>query len=120
MKAPISNNRAMEHPAVIAAMGSMAKVASNISDQYEELRQAIDGGSESMTHEDAIKAVKYWQAEIDDLRAALQEREAVNADAERWRYMRQKGADWFGIEDAANKLDGGVDEAVDLAMKEKS
>ena len=44
---------------------------------YEELRQAIDGGSESMTHEDAIKAVKYWQAEIDELRASLQERDAV-------------------------------------------
>ena len=44
---------------------------------YEELRKATDGGSESMTHEDAIKAVKYWQAEIDELRASLQERDAV-------------------------------------------
>jgi len=28
---------------------------------YEELRQAIDGGSESMTHKNALEAVRYWQ-----------------------------------------------------------
>jgi len=28
---------------------------------YEELRKAIDGGSESMTHKNALEAVRYWQ-----------------------------------------------------------
>lgn len=77
MKVPVSNKRAMEHPAVVAAMESMVKVATNISTEYEELRQAIDGGSESMTHEDAVEAVKFWQAEIEELRL----------DAERYRWI---------------------------------
>lgn len=29
---------------------------------YEELRQAIDGGSESMTHADALEAIHAWKA----------------------------------------------------------
>jgi hypothetical protein len=28
---------------------------------YEELRRAIDGGSESMTHDDALKQISYWR-----------------------------------------------------------
>ncbi len=28
---------------------------------YEELRAEIDGGSESMTHEDALQAVRDWR-----------------------------------------------------------
>ena len=35
--------------------------ATDYAKLYEELRQAIDGGSESMTHKDALEAVKYWQ-----------------------------------------------------------
>ena len=34
---------------------------SNIAYLYEELRKAIDGGSESMTHDDALKQIAYWQ-----------------------------------------------------------
>ena len=29
--------------------------------RYEELRKVIDGMSESMTHEDAVKQCKYWR-----------------------------------------------------------
>jgi hypothetical protein len=29
--------------------------------RYEELRAAIDGGSESMTHKDALEQIKYWR-----------------------------------------------------------
>jgi len=28
---------------------------------YEELRAAIDGGSESYTHEDALMQIKHWR-----------------------------------------------------------
>ena len=28
---------------------------------YEEIRKATDGGSESMTHQDAIEAILYWK-----------------------------------------------------------
>jgi hypothetical protein len=28
---------------------------------YEELRRATDGGSESMTHEEALKQIRYWR-----------------------------------------------------------
>ena len=36
-------------------------VQSNIEFLYEELRQATDGGSESMTHTDALKQIAYWR-----------------------------------------------------------
>ena len=39
----------------------------NIEQAYEELRQATDGGSESMTHEDAVASVKYMQSRIYEL-----------------------------------------------------
>jgi len=39
---------------------------------YEELRQATDGGSESMTHEDAIEHVNALAAENKVLREALE------------------------------------------------
>lgn len=41
---------------------------------YEELRKATDGGSESMTHDDALKQIEYW-------RGLYQELEALRADA---------------------------------------
>ena len=34
---------------------------SNIEFLYEELRKATDGGSESMTHDDALKQIAYWR-----------------------------------------------------------
>lgn len=34
---------------------------SRIGFLYEELRKAIDEGSESMTHDDALKQIAYWQ-----------------------------------------------------------
>lgn len=34
---------------------------SRISSLYEELRKATDCGSESMTHDDALKQIAYWQ-----------------------------------------------------------
>lgn len=37
-------------------MGVIAGTSAN----YEELRAVIDGGSESMTHDDAVKTVKVW------------------------------------------------------------
>jgi hypothetical protein len=40
---------------------------------YEELRQATDGGSESMTHEDAVEHVKALAAENKVLREAAQQ-----------------------------------------------
>ena len=33
----------------------------SIERDYEELRAVIDGGSESMTHKDALRQVKYWR-----------------------------------------------------------
>lgn len=44
------------------------KVKSNYEKLYEELRQVIDGNSESMTHEDAVSAVKFWQREPETFR----------------------------------------------------
>jgi len=41
--------------------------ATDYAKLYEELRQAIDGGSESMTHKDALRAVGYWQERINAL-----------------------------------------------------
>jgi hypothetical protein len=35
--------------------------------RYEQLRQAIDGGSESMTHEDAVREVRHLREEHEDL-----------------------------------------------------
>lgn len=34
---------------------------SRIASLYEELRKAIDEGSESMTHDDALKQIAYWR-----------------------------------------------------------
>jgi hypothetical protein len=34
---------------------------------YEELRRATDGGSESMTHEEALKQIKYWRDAVKTL-----------------------------------------------------
>ena len=64
-------------------------------------------------------ARKHLQAAIE---ALVQERDAFKADALRWRYMHSKGADWFGVQEKAHDIDfdGGLDEAVDAAMKGKS
>ena len=41
-----------------------------VAARYEELRSIIDGGSESMTHKDAIAEVKYLQSRVAELEAA--------------------------------------------------
>jgi hypothetical protein len=53
--------------------------------RYEQLRQAIDGGSESMTHEDAL-------AEIRDLRAMADRTEGMEQDAVRYRWLKSRKA----------------------------
>jgi len=35
-----------------------------IDQLYEELRAAIDGGSESYTHEDALEQIRYWRGAV--------------------------------------------------------
>jgi len=53
------------------------------------------------------------------LNIATRERDALKADALRWRYMRSKGSNWFGVQEKAHYIDFdcGLDEAVDAAMK---
>ncbi len=52
----------------------------DVSKEYEELRALIDGGSESMTHEDAVKVLErtlfehdHFKDQIEDARLALRE-----------------------------------------------
>ena len=45
---------------------------SNIEFLYEEIRKVTDGGSESMTHEDAIVQIKYWEQEADKYKALIE------------------------------------------------
>lgn len=46
----------------VALEAEQAQTAnSRIASLYEELRKAIDEGSESMTHDDALKQIAYWQ-----------------------------------------------------------
>lgn len=42
---------------------------SRIASLYEELRKATDGGSESMTHDDALKQIEYWQEKCNQVQA---------------------------------------------------
>jgi hypothetical protein len=67
----------------------------------------------------ALEASKALQAAVE---ALVQERDALKADALRWRYMRSKGADWFSVQKKAHDIgfDGGLDEAVNAALKGKS
>jgi len=53
------------------------------------------------------------------LNIATRERDALKADALRWRYMRSKGANWFACRKKPMTLIlmVGLDEAVDAAMK---
>jgi len=50
----------------------------DVSQLYEELRAAIDGGSESYTHEDALEQIRYWRD------AVAAEREACARICERF------------------------------------
>ena len=50
---------------------------SDIASLYEELRRSTDGGSESMTHADAVQAVRDQSERIAALEAALAERDKV-------------------------------------------
>jgi len=54
------------------------------ADWYEELRTATDGGSESMTHEDAIEHVKALAAENEMLREAAQQALDVLKENHQW------------------------------------
>ena len=45
---------------------------SNIEFLYEEIRKVTDGGSESMTHDDAIAQIKYWEQEADKYKALIE------------------------------------------------
>lgn len=52
----------------------------DVSKEYEELRALIDGGSESMTHEDAVKVLEQtlfehdrFRDQIEDARLALRD-----------------------------------------------
>ena len=44
---------------------------SRIASLYEELRKATDGGSESMTHDDALKQIEYWQGKCNQVQVAV-------------------------------------------------
>lgn len=44
----------------------------DVSKEYEELRALIDGGSESMTHEDAVKVLERTLFEHDRLRDKIE------------------------------------------------
>lgn len=48
---------------------------------YEQLRQAIDGGSESMTHEDALQQIAYWCSRDNIITNPKAIRETFEADA---------------------------------------
>ena len=72
---------------------------------------------------DMLETANEEKAELQTaIEALVQERDALKADALRWRYMRSKGANWFGVQEKAHDIDfdGGLDEAVDTAMKGKS
>jgi hypothetical protein len=71
--------QAANHAAVLAARFA------DLSRLYEELRQAIDGGSESMTHGDAIQEVR-------DLRASADRTEEMEREAARYRWLKSRKA----------------------------
>jgi hypothetical protein len=62
--------QAANHAAVIAARFA------DLSRLYEELRQAIDGGSESMTHGDALEQVRHLNE--------------LEGDAARYRWLKSR------------------------------
>jgi len=49
----------------LATMQAKLEHLQDIARCYEELRKATDGGSESMTHEDAVDSVKHLQAKLE-------------------------------------------------------
>jgi hypothetical protein len=51
--------------------------------RYQELRKAIDGGSESMTHEDALEQVRYLWSLADRT-------EEMEQDAARYRWLKSR------------------------------
>ena len=63
----------VEYSGCRAAAEAMQYEIDRLSDKarlYEELRSVIDGGSESMTHKDALAEVKYLQFRVAELEAA--------------------------------------------------
>ena len=64
---------------------------------YEELRKATDGGSESMTHDDAVKQIEYWQGAYQreatlesDLRTHLAEIERLRTELREGDDLRER------------------------------
>ena len=55
----------------LSDMAVKLSVATQYIAPYEELRAVIDGGSESMNHDDAVREVKDMQARIAQLEEAL-------------------------------------------------
>jgi len=94
-----------------------------LTDMLRKTGQALDACT---AERDALElSIDQWRVDYHELRieseALVQERDALKADALRWRYMRSKGANWFGVQEMAHDIDfdGGLDEAVDAAMKGK-
>lgn len=71
---------------------------SNIEYLYEELRKLTDGMSESMTHDDAVKQIKYWHTQderIKELEAALvNQSEIANKYETRYFQVKAELAKW--------------------------
>lgn len=64
---------------------------SNIEFLYEELRKATDGGSESMTHDDALKQIEYWQGAYERetaLQARVKELEGTPVPLTEWQKLQ--------------------------------
>ena len=57
---PLVFARAIEAAVLEGVKKRTIGVIAGTSANYEELRAIIDGGSESMTHDDAVKTVKVW------------------------------------------------------------
>jgi hypothetical protein len=75
--------------------------------RYEQLRQAIDGGSESMTHEDAL-------AEIRDLRASADRTEdAAKLALDRCKFALTKAC----YLDPDGPEEGGWDDAIEFLLR---
>jgi hypothetical protein len=54
-------------------------IQSNIEFLYEELRKATDGGSESMTHDDALKQIEYWRGLYREAKALAEQRDTLRS-----------------------------------------
>ena len=51
----------MKNYATAAVLADRAERKPDWAKLYEDIRKITDGGSESMTHEDAVKQIEYWR-----------------------------------------------------------